>query len=91
MYPMVDLPNILYHDVSTDAGTNPPREEDDDDDVVVEAADELFCRRDSIVVADAHDDDDDDDGVGNTPCRTKPIREAFRRAIELNIIRLLLY
>jgi hypothetical protein len=86
---MVDLPNILYHDFSTDAGTNPPREDDDDDDVVVEAADELFCRRDSIVVADVHDDDDE---VGNTPCcRMKPIREAFRRAIELNIILLLLY
>lgn len=87
---MVDLPNILYHDFSTDAGTNPPREDDDDDDdVVVEAADELFCRRDSIVVVDVHDDDDDE--VGNTPCRMKPIREAFRRAIELNIILLLLY
>lgn len=81
---MVDFPNILYHDLSTDAGTRPPRE--DDDDVVVEAAaDELFCRRqDSIVVADdVHDDEVVADGRSR-PFRMTPIREAFRRtAIEL--------
>lgn len=89
MYPMVDLPNILYHDLSTDAGTRPPREEDD---VVVEAADELFCRGDGIVVvvaADVHDDEVVADG--SRPCRMTPIREAFRRtAIELNILLLFL-
>lgn len=89
MYPMVDLPNILYHDLSTDAGTRPPREEDD---VVVEAADELFCRGDGIVVlvaADVHDDEVVADG--SRPCRMTLIREALRgTAIELNILLLFL-
>ena len=70
---------MLYQDLSTDAGTRPP----DDDEVV--AADELFCRSGRSIVIDVADEEEVVVGR-RRPCRMRPIREAFRRIIELNSI-----